>query len=226
MIGFTLFLYAFSSHRNDKRTVEDIVIQFTDESTPFVTRDAVNKLLIQNDASVTGTPKEKLALKEMEARLNAHPIINKADIYVTMSGSVGVTIQQRKPIARLNGKTSFYIDQDGEVMPLSDNFSARVPLVIGVSKEDTKAVFELVSFIVEDEFLKKHIVGIHKEQDGGYELTPRKLGYKIKIGAVESLVEKFSNYKAFYQKAQKDKTLDNYRLINLKYRRQVVCKKV
>lgn len=226
LLLLTVFLYAFASHRNNERLVGDVAIQFEDESTPFVTRNTVDKLLIQSEGSVTGMPKEKLALNKMESRVKSHPIIKNANVYVTVTGTVGVAIEQRKPIARVYGNTSFYIDQEGEEMPLSENFSARVPIINGIAKKDIPTVTELILYIKNDDFLNKHIIGVNKQKNNQYMLIPRKLNYKIVLGEVTSLEHKLSNYKAFYLKAQKDKTLDAYKLINLKYANQVVCKKV
>ena len=223
LLELTVFLFAFSGQRNARRNVEAAIIQFDDESTPFVTRETVNKLLIQSTDSVTGAVKENLALNTMETRVNAHPIIKNADVYVTVSGQLGVTVKQRKPIARLNGKTSFYMDETGEEMPLSDNFAAHVPLISGVGKNQMSEIFALATFLKEDPFLTEHIVGITRKKEGDYLLTARLLDYKIILGAVDRLDAKFNNYKAFYQKAAKDQTLGNYKTINLKYKNQVVC---
>jgi len=226
LLLLTVLLYVFASQRNNARLVENIAIQFEDESAPFVTRNTVDKLLIQSEATVTGMPKEKLALNDMELRVRSHPIVKNADVYVTVAGTVGVAIEQRKPIARVYGNTSFYIDQEGEEMPLSKNFSARVPIVNGITKKDIPTITALILYIKNDDFLNKHIIGVNKQKDNQYMLIPRKLSYKIMLGEVASLEHKLNNYKAFYQKAQKDKTLEVYKLINLKYANQVVCKKV
>jgi len=225
LLGLTIFLVVFSTQRNNRRTIENVAVVFDDESEPFVTRETVNKLLIQKDTEVTGTPKEKLALKEMEAQVNAHPIIKHADVYVNMAGQLGVTVYQRKPIVRVNGKTSFYIDMTGEKMPLSTNFAAHVPLATGVKEAQIEEVYQLANFLREDDFLKKHIIGINRQTDGNYVLSARTLNYKIMLGKVERMEQKFNNYKAFYQKASKDKSLNNYKSINLKYKNQVVCSK-
>jgi cell division protein FtsQ len=225
LLLLTVFLYAFASHRNSVRLVDKVAIQFEDESTPFVTRETVDKLLIQSKGKVTGMPKEKLALNEMELRVKSHPTIKNADVYVTMAGTVGVAIEQRKPIARVYGNTSFYIDQEGEEMPLSKNFSARVPIINGITKKNIPIITQLILYIKQDEFLNKHIIGINKKKNNQYILIPRKLDYKILLGDIKRVDSKLTNYKAFYQKAQKDKTLDTYQLINLKYTNQVVCKK-
>lgn len=225
LLGFTVFLFGFSVQRNAARQVENVTISFDDESAPFITRETVNKLLIVSGKKVSETSKENLALSIMEKRVKAHPIIKNADVYVSMSGEVGVAIEQRKPIARLNGATSFYLDQSGEVMPLSENHAAHVPLVTGATDKNIDEVFELVDFINKDTFLSKHIIGISRTTSGEYMLKARKLAYTISLGKVEQLNKRFSNYKAFYQKAQKDKSLDNYKTIVLKYDGQVVCEK-
>lgn len=225
LLGLTVFLVGFAVQRNEARTVAEITISFEDESAPFVTRETVNKLLIVSNEKVTGKAKENLALSEMEKRVEAHPIVKDADVYVTMSGSIGVAVEQRRPIARLSGATSFYIDEGGERMPLSDNHSAHVPLVTGATEKEIAEVFKLINFIKNDEFLVKHIIGVERTGNGEYILRARKLGYVISLGKVMHLERRFGNYKAFYQKALKDKSLDDYKSIELKYEGQVVCEK-
>lgn len=226
VLGFIVFLTVFATGRNAARKIEDVAVSFVDESAPFVTRETVNKLLIVSDETSAIKAKENIALSKMEKRVNAHPIVKKADVYVTMSGQIGVTIEQRKPIARINGNPSVYMDTSGETMPLSQNFSAHVPLVSGITKKDSAQVYELASYIKNDSFLSKHIIGIKKYKNGAYVLSARKQTYTITLGEVKNLKGRFSNYKAFYQKALKDKTLGNYKSISLKYKGQVVCEKI
>lgn len=220
------FLYAFASYRNSERVVAEVKVKFDDENRPFVTREVVNKLLIQNTDSLTKSTKEKLALKEMEARVNAHPLIEKAEVYLEMDGALGVQVQQHNPIARLDAETPFYIGEKGDVLPLSPNFSARVPLVSGVSKSEVQDVHTLITFLREDAFLEKHFVGVRKTSAGDYVLVPRTYQYKVVLGKVEKLPLKFSNYKAFYEKAKNDKSLKEYNQITLKYKNQVVCTRI
>ena len=219
-------LMAFAIQRNDRRNIDTIQISFQDESKPYVTRDVVNKLLIQKEDSVTSKPKEKLDLKEMEMNLDEHPLISSADVYVTVGGQVNVAIVQRQPLARIDGTPSYYIDQTGAKMPLSDNYSARVPIISGVSAAQLKDVHELITYINNDSFLENHITGVSRQSNGDYDISVRRLNYKLVLGRVERLESKFGNYRAFYEKAKKDKTLELYKKIDLKYNNQVVCTKV
>ena len=64
-----VFLFSFTQKRNASRKLRKIAIEFLDENDPFITLSTVNKLLVQNNDSVTGVDKEALVLKEMESRL-------------------------------------------------------------------------------------------------------------------------------------------------------------
>ena len=58
-----------------------------------------------------------------------------------------------------NENESFYFDYQGNKMPLSENFTARVPLVSGeINDENSKDLNELFRFIYDDDFLKKNML--------------------------------------------------------------------
>ena len=50
--------------------------------------------------------------------------------------------------------------------------------------------------------------------------------FVVNLGGVDKLDEKFNNFKAFYTKANKDKTLGNYNMVSLEFNNQVVCTKI
>ena len=224
LVGLAMFLFGFANQRNEVRFIEDPVIRFENEDTPFITREAVNKLLIQKDSTGARLTKEKLDLHEMEIRLREHPIIRSADVYVSTVGQVGVQVAQRKPIVRIAGSPSFYLDETGVKMPLSVNYSARVPIASGVSLENLGEVHTLVQFIKADSFLEKHITGIAFSKAGGYVLRTRNQPFDIILGDVDRLKTKFNNYAVFYSKAQKDKKLADYNEIDLRFLNQVVAR--
>jgi len=221
-----VFLYAFSSQRNNARKLSDLTVKFIGNDNLYITQETVNKLLIQNKESITSVPKEILDLNELESVLNSNSMIKSAEVYVTVNGEVKAEVEQRKPIARVNTNVSYYIDDQGLYMPLSSNHSARVPLVTGfVDKKQLENVFKIADKIHNDAFLKKHIVEIHQNEDKSINLKTRVLDFEIALGKLEQLDKKINNLKAFYQKAKKDNTLINYSKVNLKFDNQVVCTK-
>ena len=216
------FFFAFGTQRNSKRFLVDKQIIFLEDDNHFITYETVNKLLIQNNADVTSLPKDILDLKEMESRLNNNPMISKAEVFVTVDGILGAKIKQRKPIARVAAATSYYIDEDGLKMPLSDVYSARVPLITGSSIEDYETLRPLLLKIREDYFMNNHIVGIEIEPNNELKLFLRVYDLEIAFGKPENIDTKFRNFKAFYQKTVKDSTISAYSMVNLKYNNQVV----
>lgn len=221
-----VFLYAFTGVRNSNRKPTGIAINFLGDENLYITHEAVNKLLIQNNQEVMSVPKEILDLNGLETALKSNAMIKTAEVYLTVNGEVRADIVQRKPIARVSTNASYYIDDEGQFMPLSANHSARVPLVTGyVEKNNLKNVYKIASRINTDEFLKTHIVQIHQNQDQSINLKMRTLDFEIMLGRLEHLEKKINNLKAFYQKAKKDKTLDNYSKVNLQFENQVVCTK-
>lgn len=143
-----------------------------------------------------------------------------------MNGEVRADVVQRKPIARVNTNASYYVDDEGLFMPLSLNHSARVPLVRGfVVKNELENVYKIASKIYNDAFLKKHVVEIYQNEDQTITLKLRVLDFQVYLGDLSHLDKKINNLKAFYQKAKKDKALNDYSKVNLQFENQVVCTK-
>ena len=221
-----MFLYAFSSQKNNCRNLSDLTVNFVGNDNLYITHETVNKLLIQKEEGITSVPKDILDLNELESALTSNSMIKSAEVYVTVNGQVKAEIEQRKPIARVNTNVSYYIDDEGYYMPLSSNHSARVPLVTGfVDKNQLENVFIIADKIHNDAFLKKHIVEIQQNKDKSINLKTRVLDFEITLGKLEHLDKKINNLKAFYQKAKKDNALINYSKVNLKFDSQVVCTK-
>jgi cell division protein FtsQ len=226
LLGLVVFLFAFSSVRNSSRKVSAPEIKFIGENNLFITHETVSKLLIQNQQSVSNKPKEIIDLNGLEKALTSNPMIKEAQVFIDVEGKITAEIEQKKPIARVSTNASFYVDDMGSYMPLSTNYTARVPLITGkVYKNDLVNVFTIANKIQQDEFLKKHVVEIHQNENKSIDLKFRLNDFTIQLGSLKSLDKKINNLKAFYQKAIKDKTLDSYSMVNLKFDNQVICTK-
>ena len=220
------FLFAFSNQRNNARKVGEPNIKFLGENKLFITDATVSKLLIQNQQPVTDQPKDIIDLNELESALNSNPMIKKAEVFMSVNGELSAEIEQKRPIARVNTNASYYIDDEGSFMPLSSNYSARVPLVTGnIKKNSLKTVFQFAKVVDGDEFLKKHVIEIHQNNDKTIDFKIRKSTFIVHLGNLKQLEKKINNFKAFYQKALKEKILDSYKAVNLKFDKQVICTK-
>jgi cell division protein FtsQ len=201
IFGLVVFLYAFTSKRNEARKTKKTIVEFVNNDALYVGYETVNKLLIENGQQLKTIGKDKVVLNDLEKILNDHDMIQKSEVFISIDGVLKAVVTQRTPIARVfSEKGSFYIDSKGNTMPLSAVQTARLPLVLGeISDKNRKEIFELLWFIYND--------------------------YEIEFGKTVEVVRKFDNYKAFFQKAVHDTLIDTYKIINLKFTQQVVCTK-
>ncbi|WP_366941130.1 hypothetical protein [uncultured Algibacter sp.] len=227
LLGVVVFLFAFATSRNANRNISNPKVTFIGENNLFITNETVSKLLIQNYGGVKNVPKETLVLNELENALKSNPMIKTAEVYVAVNGTLSADIEQKTPIARISTNASYYIDDEGSYMPLSENYSARVPLVTGnIEKNNLKNVHKIALKIRNDEFLKKHVFEIHQDINRRLFLKLRKCDFIVELGDEHFLDKKINNLKAFYKKNLKDKTLNNYSKVNLQFENQVICTKI
>ncbi|WP_339917297.1 hypothetical protein [Yeosuana marina] len=226
LLSLVIFLFAFATVRNESRKVSEIDISFVGKNNLFITHETVSKLLIQNQQSVKKLAKETLDLNQLEKSLNSNPMIKSAEVYVSVNGILKADVEQKMPIARVSTAESFYIDDDGLYMPLSKNYTARVPIVTGyVKKNDLKNVFTVANKVKNDDFLMKNVVEIHQNLNKTICLKLRQCDFLVQLGNLNFLDKKINNLKAFYQKGLKEKTLNSYSKVNLQFDNQVVCTK-
>ena len=227
MFVLVIFLFSFTSNRNANRKLTKSVVVFVGDNAPFVKQETVNKLLIENKKDASSIQKVNLDLNKLEITINAHEMIEKSDVFVSIDGVLKAVVKQKTPIARVfDNKGSFYIDYEGNRMPLSTNFTARVPLVSGgINKKNNEDLSDLFRLIYDDAFLKKNIIGIQIMPNGSLKMLNRNFDYQIDFGRIINVERKFKNYKAFFQKAVLDSSLYKYKKIDLRFTEQVVCTK-
>lgn len=225
VMALVVFLYGFAEKRNNTRKLKEIEVKFTQFENLYITETAVNKLLIQNKLALAGEGKETLDLNKVEAVLNNQPMIENAEVFLTLDGTLKTNIQQRRPIGRVMGNNTYYIDRLGDKMPLSSYYSARVPILKGIGDNNMKEVYPLLKYISEDPFYSELITEISREKGGVYKLELRKLDFSLYFGTVDRIEEKMNNFKAFYKKALKDDKLNTYKMVDLQFGNQVVCTK-
>ena len=185
---------------------------------------------------------------EIEQKINNNPSIKDAQVYRTIDGKIKVTVKQRQPIARIFSKEgSYYIDEQGNLMPLSSKYTARLVVVNGHVFEPFAAryqlnyqnlpdslqpktrldeIFKLTHFIHQSPFWKAQIEQVYVNKDSEFELIPKVGNHIIVLGGIDFLEEKFNKLMVFYQKGLPKTGWNEYSEINLKYKNQIVCTKI
>lgn len=225
VVILVLALYSFANKRHRNKEVTDIKISFTDYSDPFISETNVNKLLIQKEDSVNNLFVEKLDLNKSESRLVADPMIRTAEVSVDLNGKLQVKVEQRVPIARLMGSENGYLDDDNLIMPLSKEHTALVPVVTGFKPEFQEQLYNFIKFVRKDELLNTAITQIALSNNGNATLMLRSSDMRLKLGKLEQVERKMSNFKAMLAKVEKDNRVSQIKSMDFRFDQQVVVTK-
>ena len=217
----------------------------------FLDKMAVEKLIKDRGDSIVGQPRYSLNIPELERALDSHEDIAKAQASMTIDGEVRVIVKQRKPILRIFNSTgdSYYIDEAGKLMPLSEKYTARVLVANGDIKESYAAnymysiadiardsakkanssldeLFAMAMYINMDEFWKSQVEQIFVNSERDLELIPLVGNHKIIFGDTTLMDEKFKKLMTFYKQGLNTTGYwEKYSTINLKFKNQIVCTK-
>ncbi|MBL4669555.1 MAG: hypothetical protein JKY30_09880, partial [Flavobacteriales bacterium] len=138
---------------------------------------------------------------EIEEKLNNNHSIKDAQVYKTINGKLIINVRQRRPIVRIFSKNqSYYIDEKGNLMPLSNKYTARLLVVSGELNEpfakryqfnynnlnDTLTektllddIYQIANYIDQSEFWKAQIEQIAVNKLLEFELVPKVGNHKI-----------------------------------------------
>jgi len=223
IVGVLFFLVGFANHRQKSKPVKLLHVEFMDASKLFITEVEIEQILKDMMVANGDSLMDEKRLAIVENTLDANEMIKSSEVYYSLDGKLSAKIIQREPIARIKDKDFYYLDSEGFPMPLSKNYSSRVPMVYGVRPKDLKEVYPLLMKIQGDDFFKKHIIAIRKESKNHYVLSVRDREFLVNFGQISYLDKKLTNYKVFYLKALEYNKLDDYKRIDLQFGNQVVC---
>lgn len=227
VIAIMFSLLAFTNKRNNARYIEQIDVKLLSTNNHFITQQMVEKLIIQTFPRDSKIINSDLSLKKIEDQLNKNEMIASSQVFVDVDGTLHAQVTQKTAMARvMNANGAYYIDEHGNKMPLSNQFSAHVPVVWGVVKSNNKEIFSnMLNTINNDTFLKTTITGIKINNDQSVVFTVRDYDYTVEFGHLKEIEKKFDNYKAFVHYSKSDTLIGYYKNINLRFTEQVVCTK-
>jgi len=202
----------------------------------FIDRKDVIKILEKTEGkSVEKQMASALDLAALENALQKSQWVKKAEIFFDNNNVLQIKIIEREPIARIftSGGASFYLDSSLTRLPLSDKFSARVPIftnfpseVIVLTKKDSlllKEIKTLGEFIENDPFWMAQIEQLNITPENTFELIPKLGNQVILFGSADKYEEKFNKLLAFYKQVQTRTGWNRYSVLDLQFSNQVVA---
>jgi cell division protein FtsQ len=178
---------------------------------------------------------EDIDLKQIERELEKNVWIKNAELFFDNNNVLKVSVNEREPVARLftNAGNSFYIDSSCKMLPLSDKFSARLPIFTGfiadekyVSPADSLFLLDIKNIstkIMTDSFLMAMIEQVDVTANHNFEMIPKIGKQKIIFGDATDVDLKFAKLKMFYKTIIAQAGWNRYNSIDLQYKNQVVA---
>lgn len=243
-------LITFVSKKQKNALCTSISIIFIDSTdAQFIDRNDIYEIINQNGGNFIGKPIKNINLAEIEKTLNDVPYIKHAEVYKKIDGTLCVETKQRIPSLRIinSNNSSFYISDEGVLMPVSNKVKSRLLVANGEIKfnpdyekivniynkkfndleeiQVLRDVHKLASYINKNKFWKSQIQQIYINGKQEFEIIPLVGDHIIEFGGIDKHEEKFANLEATYKKGFSVKGWNNYKKISLKYKNQVICSK-
>lgn len=240
--GFAIILFSligFVEKEHVNKTFEHIIVEIDDEKqfNYFIDRnEVINLITLKNTDPVIHKKYKNVDLKTLESRIKSHQFVENAQVYKDLKGNLMVEVQQCRPLGRIvqtNGP-HVYIGSNGNTLPTSEKFTARVVLIDGdkapalmkqgyLHSEEGKGYVDLLKIIDQDKFWKSQIVQISVNKSGEVKLYPQ-IGQEVfDLGKPEELPVKFRKMKIYYKTILPLQGFNRYKTVNLKYKDQIIC---
>ena len=229
----------FAEKKHSNKVCDSVQVKINNQNGNFFVLEEDILDLIGSDSAI-GTHLTADAMSQMEGRLLTHDFINSAEVYSDLTGRLMVDVSQKEPIARIvrSKEPDAYVSSTGEILPVSNKFTARVLLITGkhagslintqlsedlADQKMASEVIELARYIYEREFWKAQIAQIDIDVNGDIVMYPQVGKQRIEFGTPDNLSSKFARMELFYKKILPKKGWNSYKRVSVKYTDQIVC---
>lgn len=235
LAGFVVLLAAAVQEKDTARC-KGIRVQLRgDDRNAFIDENDIKALVLRDKSrNPVGTPVSELDINNLEQIVEANPWVRSAELYVDNRQILNIDVVQRDPLARVFtfSGNSFYLDEQNERIPVSDRFSARVPVFTGfpteaekLRKEDSllyKQIGNMARFIATDTFWNAQVEQVVITGDRKFEIIPKLGDHVIVFGEGNDIEKKFSKLLLFYREGLSKAGWNTYSRINVAYHEEVI----
>lgn len=233
----TLTLISFSSKKQNERKCDKISITVDKQYQKyFIDEEDVLSIMTEEKRKIIkGLSKQAISIKHLESLIKENKFVKDARVSIDHTGNIEVKVSQNTPIARIfTKKRSFYIDQNGNELPLSSKYTARVPVIVSdyenvdkkidffASKEGETYLF-LLNYIRKDDFWIKQISEVDIDKVGEIDFLMQVGKQKIEFGTPNRIENKFFRLNVLVKKILPSVGWNKYERVSLKYKDQIVC---
>lgn len=241
-----LALFGFVNNRRKNALCKQVNVEFTgNPELKFVGKEEILDLLFAKGFRIEQVPVGSINLMNIEKELGLHPAIRKAETFFSSGNTLNIIITKREPILRVFDASgeSYYLDEDGDYMPLMDTYTARVPVASGnitekmpgnnvkkILQNDSLAeayilddLFMIASAARRDTFIWAQLEQLNVLPDKEIELIPAIGPGRVLLGDASGISDKFKRLSLFYKEGLPKAGWSTYSSVNLKFNNQIIC---
>lgn len=235
----TIVLLVAAIQKKDAQHCSSININIKGVSNNFFVdkKDIINAITTTVGGNPIGRSVSQFDLRKIESDLQKNVWVKTAQLFFDNNQVLQVNIFEREPMARVftTAGATFYIDSSGAVLPLSDKYSARLPVFTNfpgggkiLSKADSVLLRDVLSIstaLQKDSFCMAMIDQVDITLQRTFQLIPKIGTQLIVFGDASDAEEKLQKLKLFYKDAMTKAGWNYYSEINVQYKSQVVAKR-
>ena len=228
LLVYLIIVLTFAGTKLGEVTCQGLQVTVRDSAVnAFVDESDVARLIRQGYGEITGLSVARLDTDSIERLLVRNPIIKSAQVYYSLDGYIHVDITQRRPVFRVLAGNGFYVDEEGQMMPLSRRYTARVPVVTGkVTPEFAgEKLYPYILSLRNDKFWNALVEQVIVDDKEELVLIPKVGNFRIVLGSLDKQEEKMEKLRIFLKEGAGKRGWNIYKEINLKFDKQVVCVK-
>ncbi len=225
-LAFIVLMSSFSLKSSENKICSNVDVIIKDYSTKqLINNDDVIQFLNNNQLNPIGKLSHQISSSDIEKSLAKHPMIKRIDCYKTPFGNIKIKIEQRTPILRVMAGEDYYVDTEGEIIPIVSNNKVYIPIATGrISKSlATNELIDFIKYVNNDELWLSQIEQIHVNSQNKVQIVPRVGDHIIILGSFDNFAKKLNRLKEFYVNGLNIAGWDAYSTIDLSFDNQVVC---
>jgi cell division protein FtsQ len=236
LTGFVV-LVAAAARVKDAVKCQGIVVKITgSDDNYFIEEKDIKALVVKNpDLNPVGRPVNDINISRLEKLVSQDPWVQQAELFIDNQHRLNIKVIQREPVARVFTVTgnSFYLDASKDRIPVSERYTARVPVFTGfptdavqLQKNDsllTASIVDISRFVLSDPFWMAQVDQVDITGDRKFEIIPKLGDHIIDFGEGTDVEKKFKKLMAFYKEGLSRVGWNNYTRINVAFENEVVC---
>jgi len=250
LLAYMVGLFVLSREALQKSRVKKINVVVEDSLfNNYITADDVFQVLNDSGIVMLGKLCDSVNTYKIEKIISHLNMVKNVEVYVTFGGEVNIKIWQRNPIVRIINydNENYYLDEEGYLLPYVEKKPGRVLVVTGkidlpikifgekfnvkyseiLFNRDTllENIYNISEYIYNNSFWRNNIEQIYIQNEKEFHLIPKVGNFIIKFGDTKEYKKKFRNLLVFYRDVLPKVGWNSYKVIDLRYENQIVCKK-